>query len=337
MRFAWSWVLLIGGCALGADGVHPRTGDASGFDAGTPVLRCEPPCAAGELCRDGRCVEEATDADDDGVPAALDCDDTDPEVGREAQRLCASACGEGLTDCVDGEWTACSAPTECHCEVGETRQMGCGRCGTQRQVCAGGAWADDGGCEGEGVCMPGAIESRTVSCGACGEGTQVETRTCSASCAFGGWTSGSCMTSATCAPGATDSETRACTGACGGTQTRSRTCSSSTCTWGSFGAWSTCPSSCCGDGVCGSGETCSSCADCRYGHLGTGDHGDSCAGVPAETWRCVYAARLGGYVSQVCRSGGWINFNFDPRNCSACICSFSLSCCQVGSTSTACN
>ena len=78
-------------------------------------------------------------------------------------------------------------------------------------------------------------------------------------------------------------------------------------------------------------------ADCRYGHGGTGENGDSCAGVPAETWRCVYSSRLGGYVSQFCRNGKWTNFNFNPRNCSACRCSFSLSCCQAGYTGSGCS
>ncbi|MCZ7683551.1 MAG: hypothetical protein M5U28_34155 [Sandaracinaceae bacterium] len=41
-------------------------------------------------------------------------------------------------------------------------------------------------------------------------------------------------------------------------------------------------------------------------------------------------------MSQVCRSGSWVNFNFDPRDCSGCVCSFSTSCCQVGSPSSGC-
>jgi hypothetical protein len=41
-------------------------------------------------------------------------------------------------------------------------------------------------------------------------------------------------------------------------------------------------------------------------------------------------------VSQVCRGGVWVNFNFNPRSCSTCVCSFSSACCQTGSTSTGC-
>jgi hypothetical protein len=331
-------VWILAGCALGADGVNPRGRDgAAGIDGGA-TTGCTPACGAGEVCVDGRCVTQTTDLDEDGTPAATDCDDSDPEVGRQAQRLCTSRCGEGLIECTDGVWTECDAPTECACAIGDPpRDVPCGRCGTQRQVCTGGAWVDEGTCTGEGVCMPDAIETRTAPCGACGEGTQVETRRCSASCGWGEWTSGTCMTSATCSPGATDREERACGTTCGGTQSRTRTCSSSTCTWGTWSGWSACPTCpTCGDGVCGGTETCSTCSDCQYGHLGTGENGDSCAGVPAETWRCVYNARLGGNVSQFCRGGVWTNYNFNPRSCSTCVCSFSLACCQVGSTSTGC-
>ncbi len=343
-----AWVvltgLLLGGCALGSDGVNPRTGDAAGIDGGSrdggmPPVGCSPPCAAGEVCRDGTCVPETIDLDGDGVPADRDCDDADSEVGTTAQRLCTTRCGEGLTDCAEGVWTECSAPTECSCELGAApRDVPCGACGTQRQVCDAGEWVNEGGCAGEGVCAPDTVETRSVPCGACGEGTQVETRRCSTSCTFGVWArSGSCTTSATCAPGATDREERACSTTCGGTQSRTRTCSSSTCTWGTWSRWTACPSCpTCGDGVCGGTETCSTCADCQYGHLGTGDNGDSCAGVPAETWRCVYVARLGGNASQFCRGGVWTNYNLLPRDCGACVCSFSVACCQPGSTGTGC-
>ena len=69
--------------------------------------------------------------------------------------------------------------------------------------------------------------------------------------------------------------------------------------------------------------------------MGTGSGGSSCAGVPDGQWRCVTQSGLG-MVSQVCRSGSWVNFNLNPMNCSACVCAFSTACCQPGSPSTGC-
>lgn len=343
----------LGGCALGDDGVNRRDDDGgpvATFDAGrdageatdawTPPIECEPRCDDTQTCVDGTCVSGVLDLDGDGVPAESDCDDMNASVGSSAERACDNSCGAGMERCTDGVWAECDAPASCECAAGSApRTVACAQCGMQQQSCVDGTWTNTGSCTGMGACSPGAVESRTSSCGACGEGTRTETRTCSSSCAWGSFTPvGSCSTAATCTPGQTDSETRACSGGCGMTERRTRSCSSSSCTWGSFGSWSGC-SPCgpvCGNGTCESGETCAACADCRYGHGGNGNGGDSCAGVPAETWRCVYSSSLGGNVSQVCRSGAWVNFNFDPRGCSSCRCSFSLSCCQAGYTGGGC-
>ncbi len=367
--------LSLAGCAFGTDSIVRRNADGAGVDGGT-IIGCEPPCGDGESCRAGACVPDGGDGDGDGIPTEIDCDDTDAEIGAVTEALCSNGCGEGVMQCVDGVWGECDAPTECDCEPGSApRTSPCGFCGTQRQVCTDGAWLNDGACVGAGECTAGMVESgascgscgtqsrtcqvdctwgawecsgggecvagttdtRTMSCGACGEGTRTDTRTCTGSCTWGAWSTGSCATSATCAPGETDVDSRSCSGGCGMSETRTRSCNSTTCTWGTYGSWSGC-GSCgpvCGNGTCESGETCSSCADCRYGHGGTAS-GTSCAGVPAETWRCVYSTSLGGNVSQVCRGGTWINFNFNPRNCSACVCSFSTACCQTGSSSGGC-
>jgi hypothetical protein len=207
----------------------------------------------------------------------------------------------------------------------------CGRCGVQARTCGvtctWGAWS----CSEEGECTPGAEEMSEEACGACNTGHRSRTRTCDGTCGWGAWSDfGACSGASTeCAAGASDSESRACPGGCAN-QTRTRSCSSTSCTWGAFGSWSTCPTCgpVCGNGTCESGETCASCADCRYGHMGSGTGGSSCAGVPAETWRCVTTSVCGGPTSQVCRGGTWINFNCAPRNCSACRCSYSISCDQ---------
>jgi len=341
-RFASAGIalLLAAGCASGGDGVNPRDRDASApppridatipvDDAGEPPTACDPPCVGDTVCRAGACEPAGMDGDGDGVDVTLDCDDSDPTIGRTADRDCSSMCGTGVERCTDGEWETCTAPTTCDCEAGAPpRMLDCGMCGTQRQVCSDGAWVDDGACMGEGPCGPGDVDMGST-CGRCGR----EERRCNADCTWGAWT---CVDEGACMAGETDTETRSCSTSCGGTETRSRTCSGS-CTWGGFGAWSGCPSCgpVCGDGTCESGETCSSCADCRADHLGSGDHGDSCAGVPENQWRCV--TRSDGFrVSQVCRSGAWVNFNLTPRDCNACVCSFSLSCCQAGSTTPGC-
>jgi len=169
---------------------------------------------------------------------------------------------------------------------------------------------DAGAC---GVCVPGASETG-AACGMCG----TERRSCAGDCTWGAW---ACEGEGVCMDGEVDTEMRPC-GTCGtGMQVRTRTCQSS-CTWGAFGDWGACTGDgpCCGDGVCDASETCESCVDCQAGHLGTGTGGASCAGVPAEQWRCVTSTRWSTRVSQVCRDGAWVNFNLDPRDCAACVC-----------------
>lgn len=314
------------------------------------------------------------DVDMDGVTSEVDCDDSSASVGRMAERPCSSACADGVERCTDGTWAACTAPTSCDCTDGVApRTVPCMHCGTQRQVCDGGVWRDEGTCVGggpcsmgevqmggmcgrcgtqartcditcnwgawacteEGECAVGAMETESGSCGACGTGTNSRSRTCGATCSWGAWGAfGTCSggTSGECTPGMVDTETRACPGGCAN-QTRTRTCATGSCTWGGFGGWSSCPTCgpVCGNGTCESGESCTSCgSDCGYGHGGSGSAGgSSCGGVPAETWRCVSSASpCGGTVSQVCRGGVWVNFNCNPRACSACCGAYSTSCLQ---------
>ncbi|MGE0787693.1 MAG: hypothetical protein AB7S26_18605 [Sandaracinaceae bacterium] len=296
---AGRFVLLLAGLAALAGGCALGGGPGPREDAGD----LPPGFDAGMSTFDAGCggsgCTPPPDADGDGVPVSQDCDDADPAVGRTASRACTTMCGSGTETCSSGVWTDCDAPTMCNCM--EPR-----------------------------VCSPGDVEMGAL-CGMCGR----QERRCRTDCR---WGPSMCVEEGECSPGTMDTpETRACPGTCGGTQTRSRTCTSG-CTWGTFTDWGpTCPTCgpVCGDGTCTSPETCSSCADCRAGHMGTGSGGSSCAGVPEGQWRCVTQSGLG-VVSQVCRSGSWLNFNLNPQNCNACVCSFTTACCQVGSPSAGC-
>lgn len=312
------WVipfLLTAGCALGGDGVTPRDRDGSVRMDGS---------------RTDAGMTSGTDVDGDGVPAEIDCNDTDPAIGSTTERGCSSRCGEGVERCADGRWETCTAPLTCDCADGSPpRTLDCERCGTQSQVCTGGAWVNDGTCMGQGPCTPADIDMGAL-CGMCGR----QERRCQADCTWGPW---ACVAEGECTAAAIETGTRACTTGCGGNETRTRTCSGA-CMWGAWSGWSGgCPTCgpVCGNAMCEMGETCASCADCRYGHLGTGNGGDPCTGVPTETWRCVTRSD-GNRVSQVCRSGSWLNFNLTPRDCNGCVCSFSAACCQVGSPSGGC-
>ncbi len=258
------------------DGRCWSTGDGNLPDGGAG---CTPgSCPGDQLCRDGRCISPMDDGDEDGVPAGSDCDDADPAVGMHAERGCSSDCAVGRELCVMGTWEACDAPTDCDCSAGETRELPCGNCGTQRQRCGdAGAWEDDGACSGEGECSPGASEdtgacgmcgtmrrtclatcvwdepvcrsegecgagaeeTEASSCGTCGE-ERHRTRACTAACAWGDWGDwGTCTESPGCEPAAVESEDVPC-GACeSGSRSRTRTCDTA-CSWGAWGAWGSC-------------------------------------------------------------------------------------------------
>ena len=90
-------------------------------------------------------------------------------------------------------------------------------------------------------CSPGQVQHS--ACGDCG----TRSRTCNASCQWGGW--GSCTGQGVCSPGEVSH------GSCGNCGTRNRTCSSS-CSWGSW-------SSCQGEGECSPGSVDEqACCDC---------------------------------------------------------------------------
>ncbi|MBU1239154.1 hypothetical protein KJ865_05535 [Myxococcota bacterium] len=119
------------------------------------------PCLEGDLCNgDLFCYENVcqADADHDGIPSHLDCDDNDENVVHETVRVCTSACDEGTQMCLaDGTWTACTAETTCECtEPGGIREHECGNCGWGYQHCGSDyQWGMVDECLDQGACRPG--------------------------------------------------------------------------------------------------------------------------------------------------------------------------------------
>lgn len=126
--------------------------------------------------------DSGTDEDGDGIATAIDCDDRDVDVGRNATRDCASTCAAGLERCTDGSWAACDAPTDCACDApGDTRTVDCGMCGIGSQTCgADGRWSVPSACFDEGECAAGAIERDIARCGD-------RQRICDDTCAWRAW------------------------------------------------------------------------------------------------------------------------------------------------------
>lgn len=326
-------LFVVSACASGSGEDDPtrRRDGSAGRDAQTsdvPAMSCVPMCAPGAECVSGRCVMPGEDRDGDGIPAEIDCDDDDPEVGTEAERTCTSACGVGSESCTAGVWSACSAPLTCDCAPGTPpREASCGTCGTRTQECVEGMWLDVSECSGGGACMPGEIARETRSCGACNRGTQERTRSCGASCEWGEWGGWSACSEPgvnECTAGAVDTEERACGNCNLGRQSRTRTCSSS-CEWGAWGSYGTCS----GGGVCQTGQT-RSCPDrtspcteqvctasctwsaCRLRTGAACDH-VSDSGVAGGRWRCCPS---GGRNWQFCLSScQW------STACESCSCS----------------
>jgi len=55
-------------------------------------------------------------------------------------------------------------------------------------------------------------------------------------------------------------------------------------------------------------------------------HGEPCAGIAPETWRCVCDVRFDLNSSQVCRDGIWQTYHLRPRDCGSCRGAYSVAC-----------
>lgn len=134
------------------------------------------------------------DLDDDGIPTASDCDDTDAAVGSSGSRSCAGPCGDGVEACIAGEWQGCMASTDCLCPTnGMMRTVPCGTmCGTRTDTCVDLHWVEGATCDGEGVCEPDAVETMN------GPRCSVTRRVCGDGCA---WGANEVVTPEGCTPG----------------------------------------------------------------------------------------------------------------------------------------
>lgn len=320
-------------CASGA-GVDPMRGrdGSTQLDRDATVSgACAPECAPGAECVGGRCIMPGTDRDGDGVPAEVDCDDLDDGIGTETTRSCVSACGTGTESCLAGAWSACTAPELCDCTPGSApRDVACGLCGTQQQICEDGIWANAGACSGEGACMPGEIEREPEACGACGRGTRERTRSCGADCqwgAFGAFGACSDPGATECTEGDTQTEERACGNCELGRQTRTRRCDGS-CSWGAWSEWS----SCSGGGICAPGST-RACADraspCTQQVCSASCTWSACGLVPGAACDYVSASGVAGGRWRCCGGAGSSQWQFclnscqwstDCASCSGCGC-----------------
>ena len=57
---------------------------------------------------------------------------------------------------------------------------------------------------------------------------------------------------------------------------------------------------------------------CDDPELPLSDHALPYPGVPENTWRCACSGSFERPVSQVCRSGAWVNYQLDPVDCGRC-------------------
>ena len=158
-------------------------GDREPEDSGVEVLDSgEDTADAGEPDA-GEPDAGEPDRDHDGIPDIRDCGPDDDTIGGNADRPCATACGEGVEACTEGTWSSCTAPTGCLCDTPDaTRLTSCGNCGMQSERCADGVWTAQSSCIGQGPCSPGAVESESISFCATQE------RLCLATCQWSEWT-----------------------------------------------------------------------------------------------------------------------------------------------------
>lgn len=65
---------------------------------------------------------------------------------------------------------------------------------------------------------------------------------------------------------------------------------------------------------------------CTDSSLPLSDHGRGCSEFPENHWRCACSEGYEVPVSQVCRSGSWVNYHTNPSSCASCNGSYSSGC-----------
>ena len=199
----------------------------------------------------------------------------------EQSRACCSGtwCSWGTTSCASCNDTtqACSGNVSGACAGNRTRSV-TGSCGS---TCTYSGW-NDSGCSYTQSCTA-TSESRNCSgnvTNACA-GTQTRTRTVAGTCgscsynSWGSWSTNNCSYTQSCTA---TSESRNCSGnvtnACAGTQTRTRTVAGTcgSCSYNSWGSWST--------GGCSYTQSCTATSESRNC---SGNVTNACAGTQTRT------------------------------------------------------
>lgn len=83
--------------------------DGGGVCRDYPLCGDAGPCAAGSICRNGRCIPGTVDIDGDGSPAAMDCDESDPLRNPGAAERCNGADDNCNARVDDGDTSAMCA------------------------------------------------------------------------------------------------------------------------------------------------------------------------------------------------------------------------------------
>ncbi len=143
------------------------------------------------------CIATPDDFDSDGVPYAMDCDDTDSTIVLGTAQPCGRfVCAgsprrvdvPGTRTCMGPGWSVCSRPAGCteppactgfESETRTCSTSGCDDAASETRSCAGSAWGRWSGCAA-GRARPASCDPVLSSCGACAEG--VAFSMCDASC-----------------------------------------------------------------------------------------------------------------------------------------------------------